>query len=92
LKAATPGGHVHLIGVLSGRGAGVDPTPVLAKSIYLNGVYVGSRAMFEALNAAVVANRLQPVIDRTFPFDEARAAFDHMQRGSHFGKIVLSLG
>lgn len=92
LKAVTPGGHVHLIGVLSGKGATIDPTPVLAKSIYLNGVYVGSRAMFESLNAAIAANGIHPVIDRTFLFAEARAAFDHMQAGSHFGKIVLTLG
>jgi NADPH:quinone reductase-like Zn-dependent oxidoreductase len=91
LKAVRPGGHVHLIGVLSGKGETIDPTPILAKSIYLNGVYVGSRAMFERLNAAIVADNIQPVIDRVFPLSDYRAAFDHMQTGSHFGKIVLDL-
>ncbi len=91
LRAVKTGGHVYLIGVLTGKGAGVDPTPVLAKSIYLDGVYVGSRAMFERMNAAIAANKIHPVIDRVFPFAEARAAFEHLQSGSHFGKIVLSL-
>ena len=91
LRAVKTGGHVYLIGVLTGKGAGVDPTPVLAKSIYLDGVYVGSRAMFERMNAAFTANSIHPVIDRVFPLTEARAAFEHMQSGSHFGKIVLSL-
>lgn len=91
LKAVTPGGHVFLIGVLSGKGNTIDPTPVLAKSIHLDGVYVGSRGMFERMNAAIVANGIKPVVDRVFPVNEYRAAFEHMQSGSHFGKIVLSL-
>ena len=92
LNAVRVSGHVHLIGVLSAPGKGVDVLPVLRKSIYLNGVYVGSRAMFGRMNAAFAANRWQPVIDRVFPLREARAAFEEMERGSHFGKLVLSLG
>jgi NADPH:quinone reductase-like Zn-dependent oxidoreductase len=91
LKAVRPSGHVHLIGVLSDPGAGVDVRPILGKSIYLNGVYVGSRAMFTRMNAAFEQAKLKPIIDRTFPLTAARAAFEHMQSGSHFGKIVLSL-
>jgi NADPH:quinone reductase-like Zn-dependent oxidoreductase len=91
LRAVRTGGHVHLIGVLTGKGNTIDPTPLVSKSIHLNGIYVGSRAMFERLNAAITANQIQPVIDRTFPLAEARAAFEHMQNGSHFGKIVLRL-
>jgi NADPH:quinone reductase-like Zn-dependent oxidoreductase len=93
LSAVRPSGHVHIIGVLSGPdpGPGIDVRSILTKSIHLNGIYVGSRAMFERLNAAIAANNLHPVIDRVFPFAEARAALEHMQHGSHFGKIVLSL-
>ncbi len=53
LKAVRQSGKIHLIGVLSEPGKGVDVMPVLQKSIYLNGVYVGSRAMFTRLNAAL---------------------------------------
>ena len=95
LSAVRPAGHVHIIGVLSGTGpdagSGIDVRSVLTKSVHIDGIYVGSRAMFERMNAAITANHLKPVIDRIFPFTEARAAFEHMQRGSHFGKIVLSL-
>ena len=91
LNAVRVGGHVHLIGVLSEPGKGVDVLTVLRKSIHLNGVYVGSRKMFEELNRAITVNKIEPVIDRTFPFSEAKAAFEFMQSGSHFGKIVLSL-
>ena len=91
LNAVRVGGHVFLIGVLSEPGKGVDVLSVLRKSIHLDGVYVGSRAMFSRMNKAVSVNQIQPVIDRTFPLSEARAAFQHMQNGSHFGKIVLQL-
>ncbi len=91
LKAVRQSGKIHLIGVLSEPGKGVDVMPVLQKSIYLNGVYVGSRAMFTRLNAALEATRLQPVLDRTFALAEARQALEYMAKGSHFGKIFLSL-
>lgn len=91
LRAVRVGGHVDLIGVLSEPGKGVNVMPVLTKSIHFNGIYVGSREMFARLNAAIVANGIQPVIDWVFPLKEARAAFEHMQSGSHFGKIVLKL-
>jgi NADPH:quinone reductase-like Zn-dependent oxidoreductase len=90
-KAVTPGGRIYVIGVLTGKAATVDPTPILAKSIHLDGVYVGSRAMYTRLIAAIEANNIHPVIDRTFPLTQAREALAHMQSGSHFGKIVLNL-
>src|SRR5215469_1216939 len=95
LSAVRPSGHVHVIGVLSGTGPDAGPSievrSILTKSVHINGIYVGSRAMFERMNAAITAHNLRPVIDRIFPFTEARAAFEHMQQSSHFGKIVLSL-
>jgi len=95
LSAVRPSGHVHVIGVLSGTGAdagpGIDVRSILTKSVHINGIYVGSRAMFERMNAAIAANKLKPVIDRVFPFANFRSAFEHMQNGSHFGKIVLTL-
>jgi NADPH:quinone reductase-like Zn-dependent oxidoreductase len=91
LRAVRVSGQVHLIGVLAGGGSEVDVRQIFAKSIYVNGVYVGSAAMFARLNAALEANGTRPVIDRVFALSEARAAFEHLQGGSHFGKIVLSL-
>jgi NADPH:quinone reductase-like Zn-dependent oxidoreductase len=91
LKAVTPGGHVYLIGVLAGKGATIDPMPLLAKSAHLDGVYVGSRAMFTRMNAAIEANHIKPVVDEVIPLEKYRDAFDHMRNASHFGKIVLAL-
>lgn len=91
VTAAAYGGHVWLIGVLTGFAARIDPMPVLFKSVGVQGIYVGSREMFEAMNQAFAVNRLVPVIDRRFPLAEARAAFHCMQAAGHFGKIVIEL-
>ena len=87
IEAVRIGGHVAMIGVLT-RGT-VDPTPILRKSIRLNGVYVGSRAMFLAMNAAIEAGGLKPVIDRRFAFADAPDAYRCMEAAGHFGKIVI---
>ena len=87
IEAARIGGHVALIGVLT-RGT-VDPTPILRKSIRLNGVYVGSRDMFLAMNAAIESGGLKPVIDRRFAFADAPDAYRCMEAAGHFGKIVI---
>jgi NADPH:quinone reductase-like Zn-dependent oxidoreductase len=91
LKAVTPGGHIYLIGVLSNPGAGVDVLPILAKSIHLDGVYVGSRGMYTRMIAALETNHIHPVIDSTFPLTQAGEALTHLQSGHHFGKVVLNL-
>ncbi len=89
LKAIRTGGHIALIGILSGVGE-VNPMPILMKNIRVQGIYVGSRDMFEAMNRAIVQARMKPVVDRVFPFSEAKQALQHMESGAHFGKICLS--
>jgi NADPH:quinone reductase-like Zn-dependent oxidoreductase len=88
VNSARTEGIVYVIGVLA-SGGGLDHVRVLMKGIRLQGIMVGSRQMFEEMNRAIVANGLKPVIDRTFPFEEAREALKYMESGSHFGKIVL---
>ena len=90
LKAVRTGGHVALIGVLAG-GTTFNPMPVLMKAVRVQGVFVGSRAMFEALNAVIAAKQMRPVIDRVFPLADAPAAFRHIESGSHFGKVVIGI-
>jgi NADPH:quinone reductase-like Zn-dependent oxidoreductase len=90
IKAVGVGGHIALIGVLSGQGT-INPTPLLMKSVRLRGIFVGSRSMFEDMNRAIDAAKLKPVIDRSFPFAEFPAALQYMESAAHFGKIVISL-
>lgn len=82
-------GSVGLIGVLtSGE---LDPMPILRKSLRLQGIYVGSRRMFEDMNRAVAAHAWRPVIDETYPFDDARQAYHDMRAAAHFGKLVVTI-
>ncbi|HWW97078.1 MAG TPA: NAD(P)-dependent alcohol dehydrogenase [Edaphobacter sp.] len=93
LRAARVGGVIAQIGVLSGA-ATLEPlalTPILHKQLRVQGIYVGSRAMFEQMNAAITKARLRPSIDRVFAFDQVREAFLHMESASHFGKIVIRM-
>ncbi len=90
LKAVRTGGHVALIGILAGAG-NFNPMLVLMKAVRLQGVFVGSRVMFEAMNRKIAEKQLRPVIDRAFPLAEAPAAFRHLESGSHFGKVVLTM-
>jgi NADPH:quinone reductase-like Zn-dependent oxidoreductase len=89
-RAVRFGGRISLIGVLSEPGAAVDPRPLLMKGARLQGIYVGSREMFEAMNRAIALALLRPVIDRVFPFTEASEAYRYMKAAGHFGKIVIS--
>ena len=83
------GGRIAVIGLLSGM-AQVDPMPILRRNLRVQGLYVGNKQMFEAMNRAIEANRLKPVIDRVFPFAEAKEAYRHLKSQNHFGKIVIS--
>lgn len=93
LKAVRAGGHIAVIGVLTAKDspAPIDPLPILLRAANVRGVLVGSREMFEAMNRAITINELRPIVDRVFPFAQAHDALRHMESGSHFGKIVISL-
>jgi NADPH:quinone reductase-like Zn-dependent oxidoreductase len=88
MKAVRYGGTISLIGVLTGGGE-ANPTPLVMRSIRLQGIFVGSREMFEAMNRAVELHRLRPVIDRVFPFGEAADAYRYLESAGHFGKICI---
>lgn len=91
LKALRFGGTVSLIGNLAGTKAEILLTQIFMQNIRVNGILVGHRESFEAMNRAVALHGLRPVIDRAFPLEEAPAAFRHMAAGGHFGKIVVTL-
>lgn len=89
LRSVRPGGQVSLIGVLAGIAEPLNIGPILHNSIRLQGIYVGSVEMFEAMNRAITADGMKPVIDRVFSFEETREALRYMETGQHFGKIVI---
>lgn len=88
VNAVRVGGHVAVIGVLTTSGD-FNPISILMKAVRMQGIFVGSRQMFEDMNRAIEVNKLKPVIDKVFEFGEVREALRHMESGSHFGKIVV---
>ena len=89
LRAVRYGGQISLIGVLTGGSAEINTASILMKNVKVQGIYVGSREMFEAMNSAIALHKLHPVCDRVFPFHEAPKALKYMETGSHFGKICI---
>lgn len=82
-------GHVILIGGLA-PDAGAAPAPLPGRVIATR-INVGNRVMFERMNRAIEQGRLQPVIDRTFPFEAAQDAYRHLQSQQHLGKVVITV-
>lgn len=91
LRAIRVGGQISLIGVLSGTTSDLDITPILMQNVRIQGILVGSRDGFEAMNRAIAQHQLRSVVDRVFPFDEAREALAYMAGGLHFGKVCIEL-
>jgi NADPH:quinone reductase-like Zn-dependent oxidoreductase len=91
LRALGYGGHIAMIGSLSGAAPSMPTGSFVGRGVRVSGVYVGSRGDFEAMNAFIAEHRLRPVVDRVFPFEEAEAAYALMESEQHLGKIVITL-
>ncbi|MEZ4448481.1 MAG: NAD(P)-dependent alcohol dehydrogenase [Nannocystaceae bacterium] len=91
LRAVRPGGRISVIGVLSGAVQPINIMPILMQQIRLQGIIVGSRAIFAEMCRGIEAARLHPVVDRVFALDEHQEALEHMRAGRHFGKVVIEL-
>ena len=89
LKALRTHGAISVIGVLSGADAGLAPTSILVSSARIQGIFVGSRSMFEQMNRAIDLHKIKPVVDKTFGFADLKQALLYMERQKHFGKICL---
>jgi len=83
------GGTMSILGVLTGTRGEVNTYGIFHKALRVAGVYVGSVAMFEGLVRALEASAIDPIIDRTFGFDEVKAAYAHLASGAHLGKVVV---
>ncbi len=91
INACRPGGHISLIGVLTGVSGDVPTAALFSRNITLSGITVGSRRQQEDMVDAIDATGFKPVIDSRFPLDQIAAAFAHQASQQHFGKIVLTI-
>jgi NADPH:quinone reductase-like Zn-dependent oxidoreductase len=90
VNALARGGQIALIGFLESEKMTVEIVPFMLKFASLRSVGVGHRQAFEALNRALEAKRIRPILDTVYPFREAREAFNHLLRGP-FGKVVIEI-
>jgi NADPH:quinone reductase-like Zn-dependent oxidoreductase len=91
IRAARIGGHIALIGVLTGRAGEIPTALLMAKQQNLRGLIVGSRAQQIDFVRALEATGLKPVIDKTFALAQLADAFKHEASGQHFGKICVEI-
>jgi len=93
IAAAAPNARLAIIGFLAGTDSPGLPNygSIIGKNLTLRGIAEGSRAMLTRLLSAVAANGLQPVIDKTFSFDEAPQAYRYLKSGSHVGKVLIKV-
>ena len=91
LASVRAGGTVCLIGVLTGIAGPINTASILRRHVRVQGIYVGSREMFEEMNGAVAQHKLRPRIGKRFGFEEARAAFDYLSSGTHTGKVTIRI-
>lgn len=91
MRCVTVGGHISVVGVLSGLEAKIFVPDMLFRHIRLCGITVGHREDFLAMNRAIDQHGIEPVIDTRFGFDEAALAYEALPRGLHFGKLVIEV-
>jgi NADPH:quinone reductase-like Zn-dependent oxidoreductase len=93
IRATKIGGTIAFIGVLAGSPPAESRISLMVmQQQRLQGVTVGSVEDLQAMVDAIATNRMKPVIDRTFPFDQVKQAFSYLASGAHFGKVAISIG
>ncbi|QEM81008.1 zinc-dependent alcohol dehydrogenase family protein [Halomonas binhaiensis] len=90
IEAVRIGGHISLIGVLTGRQGDIPTAKLMAKQARLQGLIVGSRRQQMEMIQAIEACGMKPLIDSSFALEDIAAAFRHQESGKHFGKICLN--
>jgi NADPH:quinone reductase-like Zn-dependent oxidoreductase len=90
IRAVGFGGHISMIGVLTGFQGEVPTVELFQKNAVMSGITVGSRAHQVDMVKAINVNGIEPVIDRSFGLEELAEAFRLQESQRHFGKICLS--
>jgi NADPH:quinone reductase-like Zn-dependent oxidoreductase len=91
LRSAGVGAQVSVIGVLTGLEQPLNIGQILSKTLRVQGIYVGSRAMLSECMGAFAFAGIRPVVDRVFTFADAKDAFQALEQAHHFGKIVITI-
>jgi NADPH:quinone reductase-like Zn-dependent oxidoreductase len=91
MKSLKPGGTIVTCGATTGPNVGFDLRFLYSRQLNLLGSYMGTMGELYEVLGHIFSGRLKPVVDRTFPLKDTRAAHEHMEQSQMFGKIVLNL-
>ncbi len=91
VRSLKSGGKLVTCGATTGPNVGIDLRHLFARQLRLLGSYMGTMSELKEVLGHVFAGRLKPVVDRTFPLNEIRAAHDYLEKSQMFGKIVLNI-
>lgn len=91
IMAARLGGHIAVIGILSGLVKDVNVAAIFSQNLKISGITVGNREQFDQMSRAIEQNSIQPVIDGHFGLDALPEALAHLHGASHFGKLVIDI-
>ncbi|MBB6498799.1 zinc-dependent alcohol dehydrogenase family protein [Pedobacter cryoconitis] len=83
-------GTISVIGLIGGLSGDINTSKIMTKQIKLQGIETGSKEMFDRMNKAIAINKLHPVINKLYSFEETKEALFSLEQGSHFGKICLT--
>jgi NADPH:quinone reductase-like Zn-dependent oxidoreductase len=89
LEAVRIGGHISMIGVLTGLASQISTARIMAMNVTVRGITVGNREQFAEMNRAITLHRLQPVIGEVFGFAELPQALKTLQAAGHVGKLCF---
>lgn len=91
IDALRMGGHISIMGLMDNFETRIDTLSLLVKQATIKGMEVGGTQDFEAMNQAIAAHNIHPVIDKIFSLDQIQQAFEYLEQGLHFGKVVIAL-
>lgn len=91
LNLAAYAGTVYTVGFIGGMSLTMDILPIMSKTLRIIGSQTGSTANLEEAVRAIEINHITPIVDRVFPFNAARDAYDYLESAKHFGKIVIEV-
>ncbi|KAF9239433.1 hypothetical protein BU15DRAFT_74589 [Melanogaster broomeanus] len=91
VRAVRYSGQIHIIGFVSGGNTGIPVDFAIWKAVTFRGILVGSVKQFEDMNRLIVARQIHPVIDKIFPFEQAKEAYKHLESQKHVGKVVIQV-
>jgi NADPH:quinone reductase-like Zn-dependent oxidoreductase len=90
IKSTALDGQINFVGRLSSALSTIDTNVLYMAVATIRVIFAGNRAQFADMNRAITVNRLKPLIDRVFSFDEVPSAFRYFESGRAFGKVVIN--